>query len=148
MRVLSVLSGANEIKEEVFCRCFLSQYVAGCLHTCKYVISTHKHANMCEPPTPQDHSNPHDLKPCSPHINEAAPIFHHGRCVAVATWPFHLRIPHWVCIFRLAPSSPLCPSQPPLPPPIQSITCLSHPSPLIGLFFSCPPFKVSTFIHG
>lgn len=85
----------------------------------KYVINTRSHINVNSSPHPR--SNPHGLKPCSPHINEATPIFHHSRCVAIATRPFHLLIPHWVCIFHLAPSSP---SRPPLNPPkaSQSIT--------------------------
>lgn len=127
LNVWLAASGAEVAEKLCFHRCISSQYVI-----------THTHTNMYELST-QPHSNPHGLKPRSPHINEATPIFHHGRCVAVATRPFHLLIPHWVCIFRLAPSSP--PLATPSPPPSQSITLSSHLSPLIGLFLSCPPSK-------
>lgn len=103
----------------------------------KYAINTHActHTNECDL-SAQPHSNPHGLKPRSPHNNEATPILHHGRCVAVATRPFHLMIDYWVCIFRL----------PPLPrKPVNHTFISSFPSDwLVPLV---PSFKVLTFIH-
>lgn len=69
-------------------------------------------------------------KPCSHHFNETTAIFHHGRCVAVATRPSHLQIPYWVCTYRLPP-----------PHTNQSIILSSHLSLLIGLSLWCPPSK-------
>lgn len=85
------------------------------------------------PSPPQTSPGP---KPCSPHFNEATAIFHHGRCVAVATRPSHLLIPYWVCIYRLSP----------LPyKPVNHTFVSSLPSdwfvPLM------PSFKVLTFIY-
>lgn len=71
--------------------------------------------------------------PVAPHFTGAAPLFCPSRCVAVATGPFHLPIPSWVCIFRLSPQAS------------QSHFGLISPSdwfvPLM------PSFKVLTFIH-
>lgn len=71
---------------QCFHRCISSLHGAGCL---PYASMWSTHTHKCEL-FPHPHSNPYGLKPCRPHINEATPIFHHGRCVAIATRPFHL----------------------------------------------------------
>ena len=176
--------GWDETSRHCFHRCISSHYGMGCLQTRANIqvytqIHTHTHTHSythsrtrtqtCVSflPTQSPCSNPCGLKPWSPHINEAIPIFHHSRCVAMATGTFHLLILHWVCIFRLIrhqtllthththtsnpaqtytqvsqsdSQQPRTPPYPPLPSS-QSITLLSHLFSLIGLLFTCPTSK-------